>query len=354
MKAWRIDQHGGNEVLKRCEVAPDALPPMSVRVSVKAVGMNHLDVWVRKGVPGHSFPLPLTPGTDSSGVISEFGPGAQAAFPTLQTGSRVLVSPGISCGHCEACLSGADPLCTTFGILGETMNGGCSDSLVVPVSNLIPLPDSLSFETAASIGIPYLTAWTMVVRKAAVKPGEWVLIQAGGSGVSMAAIQICKLFGATVVTTVGSDEKIEKAKAIGADFVIPYRRTKFRDELKKILKLHGKKGVEVAIDHVGADTFSESMRSLAWGGRLATCGATSGSEISLDLKALFFKNLSLLGTTMGSKGDLIRIVELVAQGKLIPVIDRVLPMSELRIAMDLLETRKVFGKIVLTNEGERE
>jgi NADPH:quinone reductase-like Zn-dependent oxidoreductase len=206
----------------------------------------------------------------------------------------------------------------------------------------------MSFETAASIGIPFLTAWTMIVRKAVLKPGEWVLVQAGGSGVSMAAIQICKLFGATVVTTVGDDAKIAKAKALGADHVIQYRKGPFREELKRILKSAGKRGVEVAIDHVGADTFGESMKSLAWGGRLVTCGATSGSDVSIDLKALFFKNLSLLGATMGSKADLLRIVSLVSEGKLRPIVDRSLPIEKLAEALELIEGRKLFGKVVLT------
>lgn len=348
MKAWLIEKHGGNEVLKRVDRDVPKPGPMQVRVHVRAVGLNHLDLWVRKGVPGHQFPLPLVPGTDSAGVIEAFGPGAEDALDGVKIGSRVLVSPGISCGECEACLGGFDPLCPKYGILGETTNGGAADSIVVPAANIVPLPDSISFETGAAIGIPYLTAWTMLIRKAQLKAGEWVLIQAGGSSVSIAATEIAKLFGATVVTTVGDDAKIAKSKAAGADYVINYRKGPFRDELKKILKTAGKRGVEVAIDHVGADTFNESMKSLAWGGRLATCGATSGSDVTIDLKALFFKNISLLGTTMGSKADLIRVVSLVAEGKLKPIVDRTLPMEKLADALDLIEGRKLFGKVVLT------
>ncbi len=348
MKAWRVDSHGGNEVLKRLDLPTPAPGPLEVRVVIKAVGLNHLDLWVRKGVPGHKFPLPLVPGTDACGTIEAFGPGAEAALGKAFTmGTRVLLSPGVSCGHCEACLGGNDPLCSRYGIRGETMDGGCAESVVVSVNNLIALPDSISDETAAAIGIPFLTAWTMVVRKAQVRAGEWVLIQAGGSGVSIAATQICKLFGANVITTVGDDSKVAPSKAVGADHVINYRKQKFRDELKTILKPLGKRGVEVAIDHVGADTFNESMKSLAWGGRLATCGATTGGDVTIDLKALFFKNLSLLGTTMGSKADLIRIVGLVAEGKLKPVIDRTMPMDSFGDALTLIEGRKLFGKVVL-------
>jgi NADPH:quinone reductase-like Zn-dependent oxidoreductase len=348
MKAWRIESHGGNEVLKRVEIDPPRPGDGEARVEIKAVGLNHLDLWVRNGVPGHQFPLPLIPGTDAVGVIAEFGPEGKAEAGDLTVGSRVIISPGFSCGKCPACLSENDPLCPAHGIRGETANGGCADSVVVPVRDLIRIPESVSFIEAAAIGIPYLTAWSMVIRKARVSNSEFVLIQAGGSAVSIAATQLAKLHGATVITTVGSDEKIEKSKAVGADHVINYRKGPFRDELKKILKAAGRRGVDVAIDHVGKDTFVESMRSLALGGRLATCGATSGGDVTIDLKLLFFKNLSLLGTTMGAKADLIRAVKLIGEGKLKPVIDRTLSIEKLGEAMELMEERKLFGKIVLT------
>lgn len=322
---------------------------MEVRVRVQAVGLNHLDVWTRKGVPGHKFPLPLVPGCDSSGLIDSFGPGAEELLSRekLARGSPVIVSPGLSCGRCEHCLSGFDPLCPRYGILGETQDGGCADYVVVPAVNLIARPANLSASQGASLQIPFLTAWTMLTRKAECRPGDTVLIQAGGSGVSVAAIQIAKLFGATVITTVGDDSKIEKARALGADHVINYRKGPFREEVKKILSAQGKKGCEIVLDHVGADTFSESMKCLAWGGKLVCCGATSGADISIDLKAVFFKNISILGSTMGSKADLLRIVSLAAQGRLKPVIDTELPMSELPAAMEKLESRKIFGKVAV-------
>lgn len=351
MKAWRIESHGGNEVLKRVEIDRPKPGPGEIRVDVKAVGLNHLDLWVRKGVPGHKFPLPLIPGTDAVGVVAEFGEGAEGLAPELKIGSRVIVSPGASCGECPACLSENDSLCPKFGIRGETFDGGGADSIVAPARDLIPIPGSISFVEAAAIGIPYLTAWSMVVRKAKIQPGEYALIQAGGSGVSIAATQLAKLHGATVITTVGEDEKIAKSKAVGADHVIQYRKAPFRDELKTILKAAGRRGVDVAIDHVGKDTFVDSMRSLAVGGRLATCGATSGGDVTIDLKLLFFKNLSLLGTTMGAKADLVRAVKLVGEGKLKPVVDRTLPIEKIGEAMTLIEERKLFGKVVLTNAG---
>jgi NADPH:quinone reductase-like Zn-dependent oxidoreductase len=350
MKAWRIESHGGSEVLKRVDLDPPKLGPGQARVAVKAVGLNHLDLWVRKGVPGHRFPLPLIPGTDTVGVIAEFGPGAEESAKGLRIGSRVLVTPGVSCGKCAACLSDNDPLCSTFGIRGETMDGGCADSIVAKVEDLLPIPDTLSFTDAAAIGIPYLTAWSMVVRKARVQNGEFVLIQAGGSSVSIAATQIAKLHGATVITTVGDDAKVAKSKAVGADYVLNYRSAPFRESLKALLKPLGRRGVEVAIDHVGKDTFVDSMRSLAVGGRLATCGATTGGDVTIDLKLLFFKNLALLGTTMGAKADLVRLITLVGEGKLKPVVDRVLPMEKIGEALSLIEGRTLFGKVVLVAE----
>lgn len=350
MKAWRIERHGGPEVLERKEIPAPEPGPMEVRVRVEAVALNHLDVWTRKGVPGHKFPLPITPGCDIAGTIESFGPGAEAelARDGLKADSPVILNPGVSCGRCKACLGGFDPLCTRYGILGETQDGGLADFIVVPVANIVARPSNLSAVEAAALPIPFLTAWTMIFGKAQVKPGELVLVQAGGSGVSVAAIQMAKMAGATVITTVGSSEKAEKARAIGADYVIEYRKTPFRDEVRKICANLSKKGCEVVLDHVGADTLWESVKTLSWGGRLVTCGATSGAELKIDLKHIFFKNLSILGSTMGSKADFIRVVELVAAGKLRPVIDSKFSMNELPAAMARLEDRSVFGKVVLT------
>jgi NADPH:quinone reductase-like Zn-dependent oxidoreductase len=353
MKAWQIAQHGDLSALQWMDL-PDPTPaPGQARVRIRAVGLNHLDLWVRKGVPGHRFPLPLIPGCDISGEIESFGPLSSEQEKVLkerglEIGAPTLINPGISCGICEACLGGFDPLCRHYGILGETTNGGCAEFVTIPIANLIPRPKNLSASQAAAIQIPFLTAWTMIHRKARIQPGELVLIQAGGSGVSVAAIQICKLLGAQIITTVGSAEKAAKAKALGADHIINYKSENLREAVKKVSQDYGKKGCEVVIDHVGTDTLGESMRCLAWGGRLAICGATSGSDFRVDLKQIFFKNLSILGTTMGSKADLIRIVELIGQGKLKPVIDSEFPMSELPQAHARLESRAAFGKVIVS------
>lgn len=353
MRAWRVEQHGGPDCTNLVELPVPEPGPMQVRVRVEAVGLNHMDLWVRKGVPGHTFPLPLIPGCDIAGVVDPapgaFGPGALEICMRdgLPAGSPVVVSPTLSCGRCEACLSGYDPICAHFGLIGEHTNGGCTEYICVPVQNLILRPSEMRAEDAASLPVQFLTAWNMITRKAELKPGEIILIHAGGSGVSVAAIQMAKLFGATVITTVGSAEKIEQALALGADHAINYREAKFREKLKGILPRYGKRSVDVVIDHVGADTFSESLKCLSWGGRIVTCGATSGSLISIDLKPVFFKNLSILGSTMGSKADLIRLVTLVGQGKLKPVIDRVFPFENYLEAVARLESRDGFGKIIL-------
>jgi len=350
MKTWRIERHGGPEVLQWVDRHVPEPGAGQVLIRVEAVGLNHLDLWVRNGVPGHKFPLPLTPGCDIAGRIEAFGPGAEELLKQdgLLVGAPVVINAGISCGRCEACLSGFDPLCRHYGILGETQDGGCTEFAVVPAVNVIARPANLSAVQAAALPIPFVTAWGMIFRKAELRLGDTILIHAGGSGVSVAAIQMAKLVGAQVITTVGSDDKIAKAKALGADYVIQYQKASFRDEVKKILSAQGKRGCEVVIDHVGADTWADSMKCLAWGGKIITCGATSGAEIKIDLKAIFFKNISILGSTMGSKADFLRVVQLVAQDKLKPVIDSTFPMDQLPAALERLSKREVFGKVIVT------
>ncbi len=357
MRAWRIEAHGGPESVKCLELPTPEPGPQEVRVRVRAFGLNHMDLWVRKGVPGHTFPLPLIPGCDIAGEVDSLGPDSEklfksAGFMGLKIGSRVIVNPTLSCGVCESCLRGLQPICRSFGMLGEHRDGGAADFVVVPASNIIPLPDAISFEAAAALAVPFVTAWTMLVEKAKVRAGETVLIQAGGSGVSVAAIQIAKLLGAVVVTTVGSESKIEGAKKLGADFVINYKVGPFREQLKAWLKARsvagvGDAGVDVVIEHVGGVTFEESLKVLNWGGRLVLCGATSGADVKVNLKPLFFKNISILGSTMGSKADLFRIVKLVEQKKLIPVIDSVYEFSDYLKATERLESREAFGKVIV-------
>ncbi len=341
MKAVVIREHGGLDVLRFEECPVPERGPGDVLVEVKAVGLNHLDIWVRQGVPGHKFPLPIVPGCDASGIVREAG----SLVAHVKPGDRVFLAPGVACGVCPACASGRDNLCRRFGILGEMRDGTCAEFVSVPGRNAIPIPEGLSFEDAAAFPLTFLTAWHMVVARAALRPGETVLVHAAGSGVSAAAIQICRLLGAgRILATAGSEEKLAKARELGASDGIPYREKDFAEEVRR---LTGKRGVDVIVDHVGTDTFDKNIRSLAAGGRLVLCGATSGFEGKTDLRFVFFKNLSILGSTMGSLAELHEIAAHLAAGRLRPIVDSVLPLSEVKEAHRRMGERSLFGKIVL-------
>jgi NADPH:quinone reductase-like Zn-dependent oxidoreductase len=340
MKAVVIREHGGLDSLLVSDVpAPQRKPGYAI-VRVRALALNHLDVWVRRGVPGHKFPLPLIAGAEAAGTIEEIEPNELG----LAAGDEVIVAPGFSCGECIACRSGNDSLCARFGIFGETTDGGAAELMLVPVRNLIRKPKRLSFPEAAALPLDMQTAWHMLVARAQIRPGETVLVQAGGSGVGSAAIQIAKLWSATVYATAGSPEKVARAKELGADVAINYRTTDF---LAEVRALTAKRGVDVVFEHVGGETFEKSLRALAKGGRLVTCGSTSGAEVTLNLRLVFFKLLSILGSTMGSLAELREIMVHVESGRLRPVIDRVLPFEKIAEGHRLLESREAFGKIVL-------
>jgi NADPH:quinone reductase-like Zn-dependent oxidoreductase len=342
-EAMVLRAHGGPEVLARETIELPEPGPREVRVRVRAVALNHLDLWVRRGLPNLKLEYPHRLGADIAGEIDALGPGARGA-KDLAVGQRVVVNPGLSCGVCERCLSGQDNLCRRYAILGEHTQGGYARHLVVPDANLLPYPGDLPFTQAAAVPLVFLTAWQMVVDKARVQPGTTVLVQAAGSGVSSAAIQIAKLFGARVLTTVGSDDKAERARALGADHVINYRTQDFVAEVKK---LTGRRGADVVIEHVGGDVMTRSVLAAASGGRIVTCGATAGFEPPVDLRHVFFRQVEILGSTMGPKGALFRVLEHVAAGELRPVVDRVLPLWEAREAHRALEAREAFGKVVL-------
>ncbi|MBK8980174.1 MAG: zinc-binding dehydrogenase [Planctomycetes bacterium] len=340
MRAAVVESHGGPEQIR---LATRELPqpgPGELRIRVRAAGLNHLDTWVRRGVPGHTFPLPLVLGSDGAGIVDAVGAGVRSA----RIGDEIVLLPGVSCGVCAACLAGEDPLCADYAILGEARDGTCADYVVVPAANVAPKPTNLSFAEAAAMPLVFQTAWSMLVRKAAVRPGETVLVHAGGSGVGSAAIQIAKLFGARVLATAGSAEKCARAIDLGADHAIDYRAEDFA---KAVRRLTGGAGVDVVIEHVGAATFDGSLRALRRGGRLVTCGATTGGDVGISLHRVFFKNLSILGNTMGRKDDLLRVLQLADAGRLRPVLARTLPLAELREAHRLLEQRQVFGKLVV-------
>jgi NADPH:quinone reductase-like Zn-dependent oxidoreductase len=340
MRAVRVHEHGGLDALG-WEDVPDPQPgPDDVLVKVRACGVNHLDLWLRRGVPGHTFPLPMIPGCDIAGEVAAVGDGVTG----IEAGSKILVSPGFGCSRCQACSLGNDHLCRHYGIVGETRDGGYAPWVVAPSRCILPLPENLTFEQAAAFPLAFLTAWHMLVARAELQAGDEILVHAAGSGVGSAAVQVGRLLGARVLATAGSDAKLERARELGADEVINYNEQDFAGE---VLRLTGKRGVDVVVEHVGQATWAGSVRCLAKGGRLVTCGATTGPVGELHLPRLFFKSLSILGSTMGSRGELHRIVGLVAQGKLTPVVDRVLPLSDAREAHRVLEQREAFGKIVL-------
>jgi NADPH:quinone reductase-like Zn-dependent oxidoreductase len=341
MKAVVIREHGGLDKLEIGEV-PDPQPgPGEILVEVRAAGINHLDIWVRRGIPGVRYPLPLVPGCDGAGVVAALGAGV--ASPAV--GTRVVLQPGVSCGRCAACLAGDDNLCRHYGILGEHRNGTQARYVAVPAANVMPISDRLPFEEAAAFPLVFLTAWHMAVSRARIQPGDTVLVHAGAGGVGSAAVQIAALLGARVFTTVGSADKVERVRALGAEQAILYREVDFAEEVRR---LTGKRGVDVILDHVGAETWEANIRSLTQGGRLVVCGATTGYEPKTNLRHLFFKNLSLLGSTMGGKSELLLVLALVEAGKLHAVVDRVLPLEQVARGHQLLADRAVVGKIVLT------
>jgi len=332
--------HGGPEVLVRETIDLPEPGPREVRVRVRAVALNHLDIWVRRGMPNLKLAYPHRLGSDIAGEIDALGPGARGA----KVGERVVVSPGVSCGVCERCLSGADNLCRQYGILGEHTSGGYARHVVIPDANVLPYPGDLPFTQAAAIPLAFLTAWQMVVEKGRVRAGQTVLVQAAGSGVSSAAIQIAKLHRARVIATTGTDAKGERARALGADEVINYTSQDFVAEAKR---LTGKRGVDLVVEHVGGEVMAKSVLATASGGRIVTCGATAGYEPKIDLRHVFFRQIEVLGSTMGSKGSLFGILEHVKAGRLKPVVDRVMPLWEAAAAHDVLEARGAFGKVVL-------
>lgn len=339
MAAMILREHGGPEVL-RLEQIPIPVPgPGEVRVRVRAVALNHLDIWVRRGGPAFKLEYPHRLGSDIAGTIDALGPGAAG-----EIGAKVVVQPGLSCGRCAACLGGHDNLCRSYKILGENAQGGYAEYIVVPQVNLAPYPERLSFPEAAASILTFLTAWQMVVHKARVQPADTVLVQGAGSGIGVAAIQIAKLYGARVIATASSEDKLARARALGADVTIDYTKQDFVAECKQ---LTDKRGVDAVIEHVGGEVFAGSIRAVKNGGRVVTCGATAGFHPPIDLRQIFFRQVEVLGSTMGSKADLLAVLAHVAAGRLRPVVHAVLPLARAAEAHRMLEERRAFGKVVL-------
>jgi len=341
MKALRIHAHGGPEVLAIDEVARPSPAAGEVLVKVLAASINHLDLWVRRGMPGFPVAFPRTLGCDGVGEIAELGAGVSG----LRVGQRVVLEPGYSSGLSPEDLRGDDHLAPDYSIRGEHGDGFHAEYFALPAKYVFPLPAGVDPVQAAAVPLVFLTAWGMLVSRAKLQAGETVLVLGGASGVGSAGIQIAKSLGARVIATAGSERKLELVRSLGADAALDHSREGWDKEVKK---LTSGRGCEVVFEHVGPATWDLSMRCLARLGRLVTCGGTTGPKVSLLLPHMFIKNLSVLGSTMGPRSALPTIFEHVAAGRYRPVLDRVLPLARAREAHELLESRQVAGKIVLT------
>ena len=340
MKAVRIHAHGGPEVL-RYETVPDPAPQADeVLVRVRACALNHLDIWNRKGLPRPMVPLPHILGSDIAGEVAATG----ELVDDLKPGDPVILNPGVSCGRCRHCLSGQDNMCPKYHLLGAGRDGGYAQLVAVPRANVIPKPANLSYPEAAALPLVFLTAWHMLVTRARVQPGEDVFVWGASSGVGSAGIQIAKLLGARVIAATQGEEKQAKARQLGADEVIDHKTT---DVLRAVRDLTGGRGVDVVFEHVGQATWETSIKMLAKGGRLVTCGNTSGWEGQTDIRYVFARQLSILGSYMGSKGELLALLPWVEAGRLRPVVHAVLPLAEAAEAHRILESQAQFGKVVL-------
>jgi NADPH:quinone reductase-like Zn-dependent oxidoreductase len=335
MHAIRFHEHGGPEVLRFEEVPDPTCGPGEALVRVRACALNHLDLFQRRGLQRVTIPLPHISGSDVAGDV---------VAGDAEAGQRVMLQPGLSCGRCAACLGGRDNECARYDILGYRTDGGYAEMVKVPVRNLVPIPPSVGYVEAAAFPLTFVTAWHMLVTRAGVRPGHDVLVLAAGSGVGQAAIQVAVLHGARVLATGGSPEKLEQARQLGAAEVIDHHTQDISAEVKRFTN---RRGVDIVIEHVGHATWESSMRSLAPGGRLVTCGATSGPDVAIDLRFLFSHQLSVLGSYMGTKSELLTAARFFFAGRLKPVVDRTFPLSAAAEAQRHLEGERHFGKIVL-------
>jgi NADPH:quinone reductase-like Zn-dependent oxidoreductase len=343
MKALTFSAHGGPEQLVVRDVpVPSVHATDGVRVRLQAAALNRLDLWVLQGIPGSRIKPGMALGSDGAGIVEAVG----SKVTSVKVGDRVIINPGVvdrSC-RCEYCRDGDQPLCLTYGVLGEHRPGTLADYVVVPDANLELIPDDLPWDVAAAFPLATLTAWRMVVSRARVRAGDHVLIWGIGGGVALAALQICKQLGATVWVTSGSDDKLARAAALGADHLINHRSG---DAGKQVRLATGKRGVDVVIDSVGEATWTQSLIALGKRGRLVTCGGTSGPMVQTDVRRMFWNQWTLMGSTMGSDAEFAAIAGELRAGRLLPPVDRVYPLDEARDAYARLESGAQFGKVVV-------
>ena len=341
MKALAFNEFGGPEKLRLQDVPDPKAAPGEVVVRVRACALNHLDIFVREGIPALKTPLPFWTGCDIAGDVAKVGPDVTG----LRVGDRVCVNPNLTCGRCEFCIQGEDSLCVRYGIVGEHLPGGLAELLAVSAENVLPLPAHVSYEHAASFILTNMTAWRMVVTQARVRPGEDVLILGVGGGVSSTAVQIAKLCGARVLVTSSSDAKLERARQLGADVSINYSK---EDWESAVYEKTAKRGVDVVLENVGAQTWKQSLRSLRKGGRLVTCGATTGPIAETDIRIVFWKQIHIIGSTMANRREFNDVMRLFFAGRLKAIVDEIVPLKDGAAAQRRLAEGRQFGKIVLT------
>ncbi len=340
MKAVVFHEFGGPEKLRYEDYPDPSFGATEALIRVRACALNHLDIWARGGTRGERIPMPHISGSDISGEVVKVG----SLVENHKPGERVLIAPGISDGTCEYCASGWDSLCENYKIIGYETQGGYAEYVSVPRENILPIPDKLSFEEAASVPLVFLTAWHMLTTRSHLTAGETVLVWGAGSGVGSAAIQVAKVLGAKVIATAGSDEKLEKAHKLGADWTINHQSQDVPAEVKRVT--NGKKA-NVVFDHIGQATWEKSMRSMAPGGRLVNCGVTSGGKAEIDIRYVFVRQFSLMGSYMGGRGELLKVLTFFEDSRLKPVVDSIFPLSEASAAQTRMEKSEHFGKIVL-------
>jgi len=340
LKAIVFHEFGGPEKLHYEDAPEPVFSETEALIRVKACALNHLDIWARQGTRQERVPMPHISGSDISGEVVKVG----SLVKNHKPGDKVLIAPGIGDGTCEYCTSGWDSLCDNYRIIGYETQGGYAEYVSVPSANILPIPNSLSFEEAAAVPLVFLTAWHMLTTRAHLTAGETVLVWGAGSGVGSAAIQVAKVLGAKVIATAGNNEKLEKARELGADWTINHHDQDVPAEVKKVT--NGKKA-NVVFDHIGQATWEKSMRSMAPAGRLVNCGVTSGGKAEIDIRYIFVRQFSLMGSYMGGKGELLKVLTFFEDGRLKPVVDSVFPLKEASAAQTRMEKSEHFGKIVL-------
>ena len=340
MKAVRIYEHGGTDKLIYEDLPQPNCTPDKVKIQIKASALNHLDIWVRIGFPRLPIPIPIILGSDGSGTIVEVGDNIN----TYHTGEDVVIQPGTFCRKCQNCNHGRENYCQEYGILGETENGTQADYIVLDPINIHSKPDNLSYEEAASMPLVFMTAYQMLIKRAKLQSSETVLVYGGTSGVGSAAIQISRELGAQVIATAGNDDKCQYSKNVGAHHVVNHNQDNWLDEVRNITKTNG---INVVFEHIGSATWEQSKRILSKGGRIITCGATTGPDVNINLVHLFMKQQSILGSTMGSISAFKEVMDKIEDGKYTPMIDKVIRMENIRDAHEYIENRMQRGKVVI-------